>query len=217
MRALALLLLVAAAAPAQLQVVCGPLPTEYSKTIFDRRTARYVQAWSCVATNPGSSSAVASEAEMMSFLLRNGVTALSTEAIRVGAPEIKRRGKWATAGRMLQRAGTLTAVLAAGEIISIGPAWGAAAGFAALQLPQWGEALAARDPDDGNFERLAMGPGGLTVDAGRSVSMTMFAAPRKDATAIQGEIGFSPQQVIDSIDGSPSISWSDAMWRAKCE
>lgn len=182
-----LFVLLALPALAQVQVVCTPRPLDYSRSIFDHRTSRRVQAWGCVATNAGGQPAAVSEAALMGLMMRQGVSALSAHEIRTGAPEIKRRGKWATLGRVATYGAMIAAALAAGEVIDIGPAWGAAAGFASLNLPRFGEALAGREPSEALFEQLAL-QGEVALDAGKSAALTMFAAPLDNAKMISGSL-----------------------------
>jgi hypothetical protein len=185
------LLLLAAPAAAQVQIVCGPTPTKHSKAVFDHRTARELQRWPCVLTNAGAAPASVSEAAVQGWMMRRGVVALSSSTIRIGAAEIKRRGKWATLGRVMTHAALVATALAAGDVIQVGPAWGAAFGFGALQLPQLGERLAARDPDPDIFEQLAI-RGELAIAPGASVEVSMFAVPVQDAQTIEGFLDVGP-------------------------
>lgn len=175
---------------AQVQIVCAPSPLAYSRAIFDKRSAGAVQHWSCVLTASDQPVAV-SEAAIQAWMMRQGVSALSSHAIRIGATEIKRRGHWATAGRILTYGGTITAALAAGDVIQIGAAWGAVAGFTSLQAPVLGQMLAARDPDGAIFERLAIEQD-IALAPGQSVSVAMFAAPLASAKPIDGTMGAPP-------------------------
>lgn len=186
-------LMLAAPLTAEVRVVCTPRPLESARAVFDRRSASALQPWLCAVTNAGAEVVTVSEAALLGWTMRQGVSPYSVDEIRIGAAEIKRRGKWATTGRVLAYAGLVTAALAAGDVIAIGPAWGSVAGFTALQLPQLGEKLARRDPDGAIFERLAM-PAESALAPGESVMLRVFAAADKQAAKIEGVLdGFAVQ------------------------
>lgn len=206
----ALLALLPVLLPAQVEVACGPLPTAYSRSIFSKRTANNIQPWSCVATNLGASQATVSEAAMQGWMLRQGVSALSSEAIRIGAGEIKRRGKWATAGRVLPLVLAVGTALIATDGIKINEAWvPGVTSFGGFALPLLGDRLASRDPDDAIFEQLAVHED-VAVAPGASVTLYMWSAPLEGAKTIQGvlaQVNPEPIPAMFNIEPPRQPSW----------
>lgn len=213
MKALLAAFILAVPLPATVKVVCAPSPMAYSKAIFDHRSASAIQHWGCVLTNVSVEPALVSEAAVQGWMMGQGISAISSHAIRIGATEIKRRGKWATAGRLLTYGGTITAALAAGDVIQIGAAWGAVAGFTALQAPALAGMLAAREPDGAIFERLAM-EADLALGSGQSVSIAMFAAPMAGAKPVSGQLmDVEPGRIgpdLSLIEGADTDVWAAA-------
>jgi hypothetical protein len=190
--AIVLALFLAAPLGAQVEIVCGPLPLEHSRSIFDKRTARNIQPWPCVLTNMGPGLTSISEAAIQGWMMRQGVSALSAEAIRIGAGEIKRRGKWATIGRALPLAAMLGTALIATDGLVIEEMWARGAfSFGAFALPEIGRRLAGRDPDDSIFEQLAI-HGDVALDSGRSATVYMWSAPLAGAQPISGVLSSPP-------------------------
>ncbi len=208
MRLVLTVLLACGAAQAQVYVACGPSPIAFSKSIFDHRTAKMVQHWSCVVENQGERPETVSEANLQGFLLRRGVTALSSDAVRIAAGEVKRRGTWETLSRVLGHGALVATALASSDVIQIGSAWGAAAGFAAMNMPRIADGIKGREPSIALFEQIAMGREGIAVEPGGSLSVAMFAARNDSAEPVMGLLRDAPEPpsrpaAMPAIDAAP--------------